>query len=761
MKSFWSGNLLTFIASIAGLVSGLVLYFSGNHEWAGKAWIAGSLPALAGLLASIVHAIRRREVGVDILALFSIGGSLLLGEYLTGAVVAVMLASGRALEDYAQQRAGREMSALLANAPRTANRYDNGKLVQVALTEIQPSDRLLVRSGEIVPVDGTLIAPLAVLDESALTGESVPIERHAGESLRSGTLNAAAPFEMLATATSADSTYAGIVKLVAAAQESKAPASRLADRYALWFLPASLCLAGLAWLASGDPVRALAVLVVATPCPLILAVPIAIVAGMSSCAKRGVLIKGGAALEALAQAKVLFFDKTGTLTGGRARLVHIEAEPGVSQGEVLRIAASLDQMSGHVIAAAIVTSAHERGLSLSTPQNVVEKGGSGLTGLVDGNRVSLGSWEYISAFVEAPEWATRFLDNVGVEGGSAVFVVVDGKLIGALQLADQIRLETPRALRMLRRAGIGKIIMLTGDRRDVAETIGASVGVDEVIAEQTPSGKQAAITSGHSLGTTIMVGDGINDAPALAAADVGIAMGARGAAASSEAADVVLLLDRLDRVVDALHTSHQVRAIAVQSVAIGMGLSIFAMLFAAMGYLPPLFGAALQEAIDVIAIANALRALRIEPLRASKFTLNEAQQRHLKAEHETLAPVLEKLSYVATALLSMPPQAAFQSLSELDTMLQQKLLPHEKQDETSVYPVVSTLLGGDDPMAAMSRTHQEIFNLGRHISRIVKGMAPGGPKPETLNELQRYLYSLDAILRLHFAQEEEIYQTLA
>lgn len=384
MKFNWSGNLLTLIASVAGMIGGAGLYWSGNHELAGKIWIAGTLPALVILLRSIVRSLMRREAGIDILALFSISGAILLGEYLTGALIAVMLASGRALEDYAQQRAGNEMSALLANAPKTANRFDDGELVQVALDMVKPYDRLLVRSGEVVPVDGSLTSALAVLDESALTGESVPVERKSGELLRSGALNAAAPFEMRATSTSADSTYAGIVKLVAAAQNSKAPASRLADRYALWFLPASLALAGMAWLMSGNPVRALAVLVVATPCPLILAVPIAIVAGMSSCARRGVLIKGGGALEKLAQAKILFFDKTGTLTGGRARLVRIEAEPDISQGEVLRIAASLDQMSGHVIAAAVVAAARERSLPLSVPGDVSEKGGAGLSGLVDG-----------------------------------------------------------------------------------------------------------------------------------------------------------------------------------------------------------------------------------------------------------------------------------------------------------------------------------------------------------------------------------------
>lgn len=761
MKFSHTSKLLAFGISAICLLLGLILYWVGNQALASKAWIAASLPALFSVISGIWRTLARREVGVDIIALLSICGAILLGEHLTGAVIAVMLASGQALEAYAQRQASKEMSALLANAPRIAHRFEDGKLVQVPLERVVISDRLLVRTGDIVPVDGTLASESAVLDESALTGESVPVERRVGDPLRSGTLNAAAPFEMWATSTSENSTYAGIVKLVAAAQTSKAPASRLADRYALWFLPASLGLAGLAWALSGDPVRALAVLVVATPCPLILAVPIAIVAGMSACARRGILIKGGGALEQLAQAQVLFFDKTGTLTGGRARLVHIETEAGYSQSDVLRIAASLDQMSGHIVAAAIVAAARERHLPLSAPHAVSEQGGAGLAGIIDGKRVAIGSWSYVSASSNTPDWAVRFLERVGEEGGSSVFVAVEGTLIGALLMADQIRLETPRALRMLRRAGVQQIVMLTGDRRDVAETIGATLGVDKVLAEQKPADKQAAIASGHKLGVTIMVGDGVNDAPALAAADVGIAMGARGAAASSEAADVVLLVDRLDRMVDAIHTARQVRAIAIQSVYIGMGLSIFAMSIAALGYLPPLAGAIFQEVIDVVAIANALRALRIRPLQANRFSLTEEQQRKLQEDHENLVPVLEQLSYVARALISWSPQEAVKALSDLDNLLQQRLIPHEREDETDVYPLVSNLLGGDDPMATLSRSHQEIFKLAYRINSMVKNMPYGEPTSELFRELQRLLYSLEAILRLHLDQEDEIYHSLA
>ncbi len=328
-------NQLLLAASGAGLVIGLVAWWIGAPLWADRAWGFGAVPALLAVLIGIVRGVFRREAGLDLLALLSLGGALALGEYATAAVIGFMLASGRSLEDFAEARARREMSALLGRVPRTANCYRTGGLAQIPLDDIRPGDRLLVRGGEAVPTDGTLSGGGAVLDELALTGEPLPVARREGDPVRSGSLNAAAPFDMIAATTAAEGAFAGIVRLVEAAQQAKAPASRLADRYALLFVPLSLAVAAAAWIASQDPARALAVLVVATPCPLILAVPVAIVAGMSRCAKRGVLVKGGGMLEKLAQAKLLYFDKTGTLTGGRARLVAIEATPGVEAGEIL------------------------------------------------------------------------------------------------------------------------------------------------------------------------------------------------------------------------------------------------------------------------------------------------------------------------------------------------------------------------------------------------------------------------------------------
>jgi iron-sulfur cluster repair protein YtfE (RIC family) len=302
--------------------------------------------------------------------------------------------------------------------------------------------------------------------------------------------------------------------------------------------------------------------------------------------------------------------------------------------------------------------------------------------------------------------------------------------------------------------------MLTGDRREVAEAIGVGLGVDEVLAEQSPAHKLAVIKAAREMGPTVMVGDGVNDAPALAAATVGVALGARGATASAEAADIVLLVDRLDRLAEALHIARRTRAIAVQSVIAGMGLSLLAMLVAAAGYLPPLSGAVVQELIDVAVILNALRALRIHPLRASRFSLTAEESERLHAEHRELAPVLDRLGAVAERLPTLQGAERELALHEADDLLRERLLPHEREDDHQLYPAIAALLGGDDPLAAMSRTHREIFRLHQRFAALVERL-PQQPEPGMLQDLQRTLYALDAILRLHFAQEEEIYQSLA
>jgi heavy metal translocating P-type ATPase len=597
--------------TLAGLMAGGGAALAGAGGAARAAWALTTAAMLLPLSLGVARSLLRREVGVDLIALLAMAGALAIGEYLAGAVVALMLAGGQALEGFAGARARAELSALLARVPHTANRYQEGRLVPVPVAEVGAGDRLLVKPGEIVPVDGVVsgTGAAAVLDESALTGEARPVERREGDPVKSGTVNAGGPFDLLAVATAAASTYAAIVRLVEEAQASKAPFVRLADRYALVFLPLTLLVAAAAWIAGGSPVRALAVLVVATPCPLILAAPVALIAGVSACARRGVIVKGGGALEALAVGRVLLLDKTGTLTAGVPEVAAVEAFGELTPDELLRLAASLDQVSPHVFAAALVRGARERGLTLAFPAAVEECLGAGIRGTVEGRAVALGKLDWTAMGRAVPPEARQVRRRTALAGASNVFVGVDGAVAGALILRDPLRPDAPATLRALRRHGIRRVVIVTGDSAEVAKPVAVAIGADLLLTERTPQEKVAAVKAERTHGPTIMVGDGVNDAPALAAADLGVAMGARGATASSQAADVVITLDRLDRLAEALQIARRARRIAIESVLAGMGLSFAAMLVAAAGHLPPVAGALLQEAIDVAVIANALRAL--------------------------------------------------------------------------------------------------------------------------------------------------------
>ncbi|KVT89494.1 cation transporter [Burkholderia territorii] len=754
----WSIDLALLILAAVALAGGGMCAAFGLPSLARVVWLLGTLPVLLALTVSLARAMARRQAGIDVLAWLAIALAIALDETLAATVIALMLASGRTLERYAQDRAQREMTALLGRAPRHATRFEHGEWRSVAVETLVPGDRLLVRSGECVPVDGTLTDD-AELDESMLTGESSTQRRCAGETACSGVVNAGTPFEMVARTTAGDSTFAGIVRMVERAQRERSPSVRLADRYAAFFVLASLLVAGVAWLLAGDVARALAVLVVATPCPLILAVPVAIVSGMSRCSKRGILVKGGGALERLAQATILFFDKTGTLTGGRARIVAIECGEGVRTDDVLRFAASLAQASGHVISDALTVAARERRIDLSPPSGVVETAGDGVTGRVDNRTVTLGKFAYVCACSTAAPWSDAFLEQVGNEGGAAVFVGVDGVMIGAIRMADQVRLETPRALRLLKREGVKRLVMLTGDRREIACAVGELLGVTDVRAEQTPADKLAAIQAARSEGVTIMVGDGVNDAPALAAADVGIAMGARGAAASSEAADVVLLVDRLDRLVDAIRIARRSRRIAIESVVAGMSLSIVAMTIAAAGFLQPIAGAVIQEVIDIVVIVNALRALRVRPGQTDA-RLTDVDVEQLKREHAALSPLLDEIRNLADRMPQLSGAAIGSELAGMVDSLDDRLLPHERADDLDVYARLAPLLGGEDPLAAMSGAHREIFTMVRSLRQMAADLPRDGTSAVQVQAIQRLLYGLEAIVRLHCAQEEELFHAV-
>jgi heavy metal translocating P-type ATPase len=535
--------------------------------------------------------------------------ALVFGEALAAAVVAVMYSGGTFLERFAEGRARREMHALLARVPRTATRHRNGGFEEVPLDDVEPGDRLLIRQGDVVPVDGTVAAGIAFLDTSALTGESLPVRLGPGAEAMSGSTNAGEPFDLLAARRAQESTYAGIVRLVEQAQHSKAPMSRLADRWSLGFLAVTVALAFAAWWFTGDPIRAVAVLVVATPCPLILAVPVALVAGLSRAAHFGVLIKGARPLEAMARIRTLVLDKTGTLTDGRPQIVSIASPDGQDGEDILRLAAALDQASRHPVAQAIVAAAKTRGLALPIPSEVTEFPGEGVAGLVENRRVVVGGERFVAGHVtgaEAPAVA-------GTPGALRVAVAVDGRHAGSLVMADPLRDDAAEMLARIREEGVGRILLATGDRHEVAERVTEGLGLDGIRAGLSPDQKVLLVLTERKNGPVMMVGDGVNDAPALAAADVGVAMGARGAAASAEAADVVLLVDRIDRLASGLAIARRARGIALESVAAGIGLSVLGMIAAAFGYLTPVEGAILQEVIDVAVILNALRALRIRP----------------------------------------------------------------------------------------------------------------------------------------------------
>ncbi|WP_405426013.1 heavy metal translocating P-type ATPase [Micromonospora sp. NBC_00617] len=739
----------------AAVLAGAVLRVVGRPGAAEVIWAAVTVAALVPAVWSTLRELWRRHFGVDVIAVLALAGALGIGEYLAGAVIAVMVATGRSLEAYAQRRATRDLRALLERAPRTARRRGAGGAIEVVpLDRVAVKDRLLVGPGDVVPVDGT-VDEAATLDESVVTGESRLVQRSAGEAVASGVVNAGAGFGMRATKSAAQSTYAGIVRLAEEATAHKAPMVRLADRYAAAFVPFTLVLAGLAWLLSGDLVRAVAVLVVATPCPLLLATPIAIVSGLSRVARRGVLVRDGGALELLGRAHTLLVDKTGTLTAGRPRTAETVVAPGGDRDEVLRLAASVEQLSPHVLAAALVRQARERGLALTEPTDVTEEPGLGVSGRVDGRLVRVGQLTG-----ELPEWADRARARTELAGWSAVWVSDDGGPLGAILLEDPVRPDARRTVRRLRAAGLRRVVMVTGDRPATAAQVAEAVGVDDVLARCTPQEKVARVREEADRAVTVMVGDGVNDAPALAQAHVGVAMGATGANASAEVADAVLTVDRLDRLADAVEIARYARRIAVQSAAVGMGLAVLAMLAAAAGRLPPVAGAFLQEGIDVLVILNALRALRgglrrrdIPP--ATRDLLARYAGEH-QAVRDVLAGLRDTADLVATDAAST---RCLPALRETHRRLVERVLPHEAAEERQLYPALADPLGTGEATSTMSRVHVEIRRqvdmLGAQLTH-----TDGRLRPDQVPDLLATLYGLDAVLRLHLAQEEETFFTL-
>ena len=744
-------------AALAGLVVGGALHLAGLPAGGDAAWDAtGAFGALYSLW-TMIDSLRRSRIGVDLIALLALVGTLATGEHLAAAVVSTMLVTGRALESWAAGRARHDLQTLLERSPRVAHRYTSSGLETVPLDRIVAGDRLMVGSGELVPVDGNLESA-AVLDESALTGESIPVEREARGPVRSGSANAGPPFDLRATATAAESTYSGIVRLVQQAEAAQPPFVRLADRYALWFLGLTLAGSGIAW-GAGGAVRAVAVLVVATPCPLILAAPVALVGGLSQAARRGVVVKGGGVLERLASCTTLLFDKTGTLTAGRPEVASVVVAGTHTVDEVLGLAASLDQMSPHVLASAVVKAAEARGLPLVLPEAVDEVAGQGIRGKSGGHAVAVGRAAW-AGFVGNPSWAKAARRRARLDGTMTVFVSVDGEPAGVLVLEDPIRTDAARTVRALRRSGIERIVMVTGDRHEVAETVGAVIGVDEVMAERSPVEKLDAVREERQHAPTVMVGDGINDAPALALADVGVAIGARGATVSSEAADMVLMTDRLARLAQVRSVAARTRRIAIQSVVAGMAMSLAAMGAAAVGRLPAVWGALLQEGIDVAVILNALRALRPGPDPGQLDKEASALARRFREEHGSIREVTERVRAVADTLGTVDASAALTQARQVHRLLVDEVLPHEEAEDRQLYPALDRAIGGANPTGPMSREHVEIAHQVRRLGQLLDEVGTEGFDEEDAIELRALLYGLYAVLRLHTAQEDESYLSL-
>ncbi len=594
MSKTLRNDYLLLLVTLLSLVGGLVQ----PHGSIG-AVLTLAVGASVGFVLSVIlliRAIRLGEFGSDALALVAIAATALTNEWIAASVISVMLATGRALERWAEGRARNQLEALLARAPRVVHLINtDGNPTDVPLKNVSLGSHILVRSGEVVPLDGRLLYS-GTFDESALTGEPLPRFVAAGEEVASGVVNAASNVELITTRTSETSTYSALVRLVEQAQAASANGVRVANKWAVRFVPFALFLAAATWLITGNYANAVAVIVAATPCPLILAVPVAIIAGMSKASANGAIIKGGAALEALARAKTLLVDKTGTLTHGGPEVSQVAFAPGVDQDQAFKLAASLEQASPHVVAHSILGEANRRKLELEMATSVVEEHGVGLTGIVGGRQVRVGQLRS-----ELPDWAP--LTNALI-----VAVEIDDQLVAVIGLDDPLRDEAKGTINQLRKLGIQRVVMVSGDRTATAEQVGAEVGVDQVFAECTPERKLEIVHAEMQAtnGSVVAVGDGINDAPALAAASVGVAMGARGATAASEAADVVIVEDSIKHLATAMLISKGARNRALQAAGVGMGLAVAAMIAAATGVLNATAAAVSQEFIDMAAILWAL-----------------------------------------------------------------------------------------------------------------------------------------------------------
>ncbi|HET7139130.1 MAG TPA: heavy metal translocating P-type ATPase [Arthrobacter sp.] len=593
-------------AVAAGMAVALLL--AGGQSSAAQ-WTASIFALLVAVVrtGSMLRELRNGRWGIDLLAVTAIAATVAVGEYVAALIIVLMLAGGEALEEISRGRATKELRSLLERVPERAHRELPGSPAEdIPAGEVRPGDTLLIKPAEVVPVDGRLLSASGSFDESTLTGESLPVEHVAGETLLSGSVNGENAVRMVATSTAKDSQYSRIVALVQEAASSRPPVVRLADKYAIPFTLFAFLLAGAGWYFSQEPVRFAQVLVVATPCPLLIAAPVAFLAGTSRAAHAGIIIKNGGTLERLARVRTAVFDKTGTLTHGRPSLHSIRISRGaaglITADQLLQLAASAEQYSSHVLAAAVIDAARQRGLELVRGTNASEHATQGVTARCGNRSVAVGKPDFVRSVASG-------FEEVGLAGGQlAVYVGIDGRFVGALIMSDPLRANAVSTLAGLRALGIEETLLLTGDARTTAEKIASQAGITRVRSGCLP-GDKVAIVAGLRERPVMMVGDGVNDAPVLAAADVGIAMGAKGSTAASESADVVIMLDDLSKAALAVDIGRRTVRIALASIWTGILLSIVLMVAAVFGYIPAVAGALLQEAVDLATILNALRAL--------------------------------------------------------------------------------------------------------------------------------------------------------
>ena len=596
-------------AALLFLLTGLALHVGAGPSHSRAVWTAGLVLTGAPVVWRTLRGMASGRFAADLVAMLAIVTAVLLREPLPGLIVVLMQTGGEALERYAEGRASRAVRELEAAAPRLAHRLTAGGVEDVAAEAVAVGERLLVRPGEMVPCDGVVLEGRSHVDVSRISGEPIPVTASPGLALRSGSLNLDGPLTMRATALARESQYARIVELVRTAQASKSPLQRLADRYAVWFTPVTLVVCAAAWLYSGDPSRVLAVLVVATPCPLILATPVAIIGGISRAARHGIVFRHGTALEQLGGVRVAVFDKTGTLTIGRPEVARVIAGTGISESELLRLAAGVEQGSGHLLARVVVDEARRRDIVPAAATGVTEAPGQGVAGMVDGRRVTVGGWSYVLEQAPGAESWLLELRAQGAGAGLRSWVAVEGRGAGMIEYADRVRPELDGFFSRLRALGIRRTVLLSGDDQASVDAVAAAVGIAEAHGDLLPEAKVAHVRRLVKAGERVlMVGDGTNDAPALSSATVGVALASGGGGITAEAADAVILTDDPTRVAEAIAISRRTLRLARESIWVGLGLSGAAMVAAGLGYIPPAAGALLQEAIDVAVILNALRA---------------------------------------------------------------------------------------------------------------------------------------------------------